>query len=92
VATQRGHDHAEAIGIDPVPNHTRDVQEGIARWDAYVCVPDPDACLAIQRRRRPFSSAARAHLRADGFPAERLQPCVANRYPRLSDKGPRAAL
>jgi catechol 2,3-dioxygenase-like lactoylglutathione lyase family enzyme len=31
------------VDIEPVPNHTRDVGHGIARWDAYVYVPDPDA-------------------------------------------------
>src|ERR1044072_7943776 len=31
------------IGVDPVPNYTRDIKEGIARWDAYLHVPDPDA-------------------------------------------------
>ena len=31
------------IGVDPVPNYTRDIKKGIARWDAYVYVPDPDA-------------------------------------------------
>ena len=31
------------IGVEPLPNHTRDVKKGIARWDAYVYVPDPDA-------------------------------------------------
>ncbi len=35
------------IGAVPVPNHTRDVRKGIARWDAYVYVPDPDA-LAVE--------------------------------------------
>ena len=34
------------VGVDPVPNHTRDVKKGIARWDAYVYVPDPDALAA----------------------------------------------
>lgn len=34
------------IGVDPVPNYTRDVKKGIARWDAYVHVPDPDALAA----------------------------------------------
>lgn len=34
------------IGVEPVPNHTRDVKQGIARWDAYVYVPDPDALAA----------------------------------------------
>lgn len=34
------------IGVDPVPNYTRDIKHGIARWDAYVHVPDPDALAA----------------------------------------------
>ncbi|HVL68620.1 MAG TPA: VOC family protein [Vicinamibacterales bacterium] len=34
------------IGVDPVPNHTRDIHRGIARWDAYLYVPDPDALAA----------------------------------------------
>ena len=29
-----------------MPNRTRDVQQGIARWDAFVHVPDPDALAA----------------------------------------------
>ena len=36
----------KAIGVAPVPNHTRDVKQGIARWDAYVHAPDPDALAA----------------------------------------------
>jgi catechol 2,3-dioxygenase-like lactoylglutathione lyase family enzyme len=31
------------IGVDPVPNYTHDIMKGIARWDAYIHVPDPDA-------------------------------------------------
>ncbi|WP_298738793.1 VOC family protein [uncultured Chitinophaga sp.] len=31
------------IGVTPVPNYTRDIKKGIARWDAYLHVPDPDA-------------------------------------------------
>lgn len=31
------------VGVDPVPNYTRDIKQGIARWDAYLQVPDPDA-------------------------------------------------
>lgn len=31
------------VGVAPLPNHTRDIKQGIARWDAYVYVPDPDA-------------------------------------------------
>lgn len=34
------------IGVEPMPNHTRDVGKGDARWDAYVYVPDPDALAA----------------------------------------------
>lgn len=33
----------KAVGVDPVPNYTRDVKQGIMRWDAYMYVPDPDA-------------------------------------------------
>lgn len=36
----------KAVGVDPVPNYTRDVKKGIARWDAYLYVPDPDALAA----------------------------------------------
>lgn len=34
------------IGVDPIPNYTRDIIKGIARWDAYLHVPDPDALAA----------------------------------------------
>src|SRR6476660_1753482 len=34
------------VGVDPVPNYTRDVKKGIARWDAYLDVADPDALAA----------------------------------------------
>jgi catechol 2,3-dioxygenase-like lactoylglutathione lyase family enzyme len=34
------------IGVDPVPNYTRDVKKGIARWDAYLHVADPDGLAA----------------------------------------------
>ncbi|HEX8027338.1 MAG TPA: VOC family protein [Vicinamibacterales bacterium] len=36
----------KAVGVPPVPNYTRDIKQGIARWDAYVDVPDPDALAA----------------------------------------------
>ncbi len=39
------------IGVEPVPNCTRDVGKGDARWDAYFYVPDPDA-LAVEFRSR----------------------------------------
>ena len=31
------------VGVNPVPNYTRDIKKGIARWDAYLYVKDPDA-------------------------------------------------
>jgi catechol 2,3-dioxygenase-like lactoylglutathione lyase family enzyme len=34
------------VGVAPVPNCTRDIKQGIARWDAFVAVPDPDALAA----------------------------------------------
>jgi catechol 2,3-dioxygenase-like lactoylglutathione lyase family enzyme len=34
------------VGVEPWPNHTRDVGQGLARWDAYIHVPDPDALAA----------------------------------------------
>ena len=34
------------VGVEPVPNCTRDIKQGIARWDAYLYVPDPDALAA----------------------------------------------
>ena len=36
----------KAVGVLPVPNRTRDVKQGVARWDAYVDTPDPDALAA----------------------------------------------
>ena len=37
----------KAVGVDPLPNYKRDVMKGVARWDAYLDVPDPDA-LAVE--------------------------------------------
>ena len=34
------------IGVEPVPNHTRDIGKGDARWDAYIYVADPDRLAA----------------------------------------------
>jgi catechol 2,3-dioxygenase-like lactoylglutathione lyase family enzyme len=36
----------KSVGVEPVPNYTRDIKQGIARWDAYLHVPDPDALAA----------------------------------------------
>jgi catechol 2,3-dioxygenase-like lactoylglutathione lyase family enzyme len=34
------------VDVDPVPNHTHDIGRGVASWDAYIYVPDPDALYA----------------------------------------------
>src|SRR5215212_7138718 len=34
------------VGIVPLPNYKRDAKKGIARWDAFVGVADPDALAA----------------------------------------------
>src|SRR6266513_1285057 len=34
------------VGVEPLPNYKRDIKQGIARWDAYLDVPDPDALAA----------------------------------------------
>ena len=34
------------VGVAPMPKCTRDIKQGIARWDAFVSVPDPDALAA----------------------------------------------
>jgi catechol 2,3-dioxygenase-like lactoylglutathione lyase family enzyme len=31
------------VGVDPVPNYTRDIKKGIARWDAYLLETDSPA-------------------------------------------------
>ena len=36
----------KAIGVTPLPNYKRDVKKGIARWDAFLDVPNPDALAA----------------------------------------------
>jgi catechol 2,3-dioxygenase-like lactoylglutathione lyase family enzyme len=36
----------KSVGVEPTPNPTRDVGCGIARWDAFIDVPDPDALAA----------------------------------------------
>lgn len=45
---KRGHAEImlKAIGVDPIPNYTRDIKRGHAPWDAYIYVPDPDALAA----------------------------------------------
>lgn len=36
----------KSIGVDPIPNYTRDIKQGFAPWDAYIYVPDPDSLAA----------------------------------------------
>ena len=46
------------VGVEPLPNYTRDVKKGWARWDAYVHAPDPDALAAeFSSRNVEFSRA-----------------------------------
>ena len=46
----------KSIDVEPVPNHTRDIGHGIAAWDAYIYVPDPDALYGeFQSRDVEFS-------------------------------------
>ena len=48
--------HAEImfkdIGVDPVPNYTKDIKQGHAPWDAYIWTADPDALAAEFQSRR----------------------------------------
>jgi catechol 2,3-dioxygenase-like lactoylglutathione lyase family enzyme len=39
------------VDVDPVPNYKRDIGHGIASWDAYVYVPDPDVLFEEFRSR-----------------------------------------
>ena len=60
------------VGVDPVPNYTRDVKKGIAAWDAYVHVPDPDALAAefASRNVKFFKPLANTHDDLRGFEIE----------------------
>ena len=56
------------IGVDPVPNYTRDIKKGIARWDAYITVPDPDALAAeFSSRNVEFFQPLRENYSDDGL-------------------------
>ena len=47
----------KSVGVEPVPNYTRDVGKGAPRWDAYLNVPDPDALAAeFESRNVEFSA------------------------------------
>lgn len=54
------------IGVEPVPNRTRDIGKGDARWDAYIYVPDPDA-LAVEFASREVEFAEPLKDTEDGL-------------------------
>ena len=56
----------KATGVEPIPNYTRDIQQGIARWDAYLYVPDPDA-LAAEFASRDVNFFLPIHNNGDGL-------------------------
>ena len=62
----------KAIGVDPLPNHKRDVKKGIAPWDAYLYVPDPDALAAefASRKVEFFKPLKDTHDGLRGFEIE----------------------
>ena len=57
------------VGVPPVPNYTRDIKKGIARWDAFVIVPDPDALAAefASRKVQFFTPLRDTHEGLRGF-------------------------
>jgi len=62
----------KAIDVEPVPNYTRDIGHGIAAWDAYVYVADPDALAAefASREVRFFKPLQDNHDNLRGFEIE----------------------
>lgn len=47
----------KAVGVEPTPNHTKDIKQGIMRWDAYLYVADPDAlAMEFEARQVEFLS------------------------------------
>ena len=62
----------KAIDVEPVPNYTRDIGHGIAAWDAYVYVADPDALAAefVSREVRFFKPLQVNHDNLRGFEIE----------------------
>lgn len=56
------------IGVEPVPNYTRDIKQGIARWDAFLHVPDPDALAAeFSARNVEFFQPLQENYAEDGL-------------------------
>ena len=62
----------KSIDVEPVPNHTRDIGHGIAAWDAYLHVPDPDGLAAefAARDVKFFSPLQDNHDNLRGFEIE----------------------
>ena len=60
------------VGVAAVPNYTRDIKKGIARWDAYLHVPDPDA-LAAEFSSRNVELSEPLKDTDDGFARIRTQ-------------------
>ena len=56
----------KAVGVAPAPNFTRNVAKGIARWDAFVHAPDPDA-LATEFASRGVALSEPLKDTADGL-------------------------
>jgi catechol 2,3-dioxygenase-like lactoylglutathione lyase family enzyme len=68
----------KAIDVEPVPNHTRDIGHGVAAWDAYVYVADPDALAAeyALRHVRFFKPLQDNSDNLRGFEIEDVNGCV----------------
>lgn len=62
------------VGVAPVPNATRDIRQGIARWDAFVSVPDPDA-LAAEYASRVVEFVAPLGDTEDGLRGFEVRDC-----------------
>lgn len=56
----------KSVGVVPLPNSTRNVGKGVARWDAYLYVPDPDA-LAADFASQSLEFAEPLHDTAEGL-------------------------
>jgi predicted RNase H-like nuclease (RuvC/YqgF family) len=71
----------KAVDVEPVPNYTRDIGHGIASWDAYIYVPDPDALYAeFASRNVDFRGSAlqqfRQPARVRGEGHQRIYPVL----------------
>ncbi len=82
----------KSVGVEPVPNHARDVGCGIAAWDAYIYVPDPDA-LADEFETRGVTFFKPVHDNSDslrGFEIEDVDGYILYfGRPIVREEGPR---